>query len=64
MSNFDPIMIAQAMEQMETVVDQAASVVWAYYEALQKSGFSDEQAITLTVNFQSVWWAAMLAKRD
>lgn len=59
MKDFDPLKLSQAMEALETIVDEAATVVFSYFAALKKLGFSDEQALTLTNTFQSIWWAAM-----
>lgn len=60
MVDFDPIRFNQAMEVMETIVAEATVVVYAYYEGLIKRGFSEEQALTLTNTFQSIWWASMM----
>lgn len=59
MVDFDPRKLRQAKEAMETIVDEIAEVVYSYYEALVRLGFSEEQASVLTNAFQSIWWAAM-----
>lgn len=55
--------IMQAMEQMGAWVRDFAPVVRRYYEALIEAGFSKDQALRLTVEWQSATIAAMFNKR-
>lgn len=63
MADFDPVQLAQALEQLETVAAEVAQLMYSYYEDLCESGFSEEQAFSLTQIFSRLWWARMLPQQ-
>lgn len=56
--------ILQAMEQMGAFVRDFAPVVYRYYEALTEAGFSEDQALRLTVEWQNATMMMSAVRRS
>lgn len=53
----DNLSIQQAFEQFSGLLHDFRPLLWSHYAGLVEQGFSDDQALRLTIGFQSSWIA-------
>ena len=56
MSAFDPVMLAQQIEIIETMLEQSSSIIQTYYEALVTAGLPEDFARELAFNWHDIYW--------
>ncbi|MBA7526215.1 hypothetical protein ES705_18376 [subsurface metagenome] len=51
-----------SIEGVEKAMEDVSKLAWAYFDALFKEGFARREAMELTKDFLTMWWATSFGR--